>query len=86
MADFFPYLTDPSSEILMMTKRENDGLLFISAPEMTEVASVEGSSAHLPCDISPPDPGERLALVLWYRRDEGEPIYRSVSAWGTGIK
>ena len=45
---------------------------------MTEVASVEGSSAHLPCDISPPDPEERLALVLWYRRDEGEPIYRSV--------
>ena len=44
---------------------------------MTEVVSVEGSSAHLPCDVSPPNPKERLGLVLWYRRDEGEPIYRS---------
>ena len=43
---------------------------------MTSVVSVEGSSAHLPCDISPPDARERLALVLWYRRDEGEPFYR----------
>ena len=43
---------------------------------MTEVVSVEGSSAHLPCDVSPPNPKERLGLVLWYRRDEGEPIYR----------
>ena len=50
--------------------------LSLPVPEMTSVVSVEGSSAHLPCDISPPDARERLALVLWYRRDEGEPIYR----------
>jgi hypothetical protein len=38
--------------------------------------AVQGISARLPCDITPPNPGEKVYLVLWYREDEGEPIYR----------
>ena len=51
-------------------------LFDLAVPEITSVVSVEGDSAHLPCDISPPHPKERVHIVLWYRSDEGEPIYR----------
>ena len=45
--------------------------------------SVAGHRASLPCDLSPP-PGALVTtgdmytvyLVLWYREDEGEPLYR----------
>lgn len=45
--------------------------------------SVSGHRASLPCDLSPP-PGAVVTtgdmytvyLVLWYREDEGEPLYR----------
>ena len=48
--------------------------------------SVAGHRASLPCDLSPP-PGAVVTtghmsdmytvyLVLWYREDEGEPLYR----------
>ena len=44
--------------------------------------SVAGHRASLPCDLSPP-PGVvtsgdmyTVYLVLWYREDEGEPLYR----------
>ena len=47
-----------------------------AVPEMSSVVAVEGHPTELPCDISPPDPKEVLVLVLWYRQDEGEPIYR----------
>ncbi len=40
------------------------------------VEAVEGLPTELPCDITPPNPEEKLLLVLWYRQDEGEPIYR----------
>jgi hypothetical protein len=43
--------------------------------KVEDYLSVEGISARLPCDITPPNPGEKVYLVLWYREDEGEPIY-----------
>jgi hypothetical protein len=39
------------------------------------VAAVAGNSAILPCDVTPPHPGELVYLVLWYKGDEGEPLY-----------
>ena len=46
--------------------------------DTVSVWSVTGHRAFLPCDLSPPSQSEQVYLVLWYRGDEGEPIYRSV--------
>jgi hypothetical protein len=43
---------------------------------VTDIISVQGEATQLPCDISPPNLKEQVYLVLWYRKDEGEPIYR----------
>ena len=53
-------------------------LLFIFAvTEVEQLIAVEGHPTQLPCDVTPPKPGEQVALVLWYRQDDGgEPIYR----------
>jgi hypothetical protein len=48
---------------------------FISALETYHVAAVAGHSAILACDVTPPHPGELVYLVLWYKGDEGEPLY-----------
>ena len=48
----------------------------LSVPDMEVIEAVEGHSTQLPCDLSPPNPKEQVYLVLWYRQDEGEPIYR----------
>eukprot|EP00094_Tigriopus_californicus_P006982 TCALIF_06722-PB protein Name:"Similar to Nphs1 Nephrin (Rattus norvegicus)" AED:0.15 eAED:0.15 QI:0/0.73/0.56/0.93/0.46/0.5/16/48/873 len=53
-------------------------------PEIQEVLAVEGHSTQLPCDISPPNPLEQVYLVLWYRQDEGEPIYSYDARSGGG--
>ena len=45
--------------------------------EMEQLIAVEGHPTQLPCDVTPPKPGEQVYLVLWYRHDDGgEPIYR----------
>jgi hypothetical protein len=43
--------------------------------ETYHVAAVAGHSAILACDVTPPHPGELVYLVLWYKGDEGEPLY-----------
>lgn len=48
---------------------------FVSALYTEYIAGVEGYPALLPCDVTPPHPDELVALVLWYRGDEGEPLY-----------
>ena len=57
-------------------------IVICSALETSDVMSVAGHRASLPCDLSPP-PGAvtsgdmyTVYLVLWYREDEGEPLYR----------
>ena len=47
-----------------------------SVPAIDTITTVEGHPAELPCDIRPPNDREQVYLVLWYRQDEGEPIYR----------
>ena len=45
--------------------------------DVEQVLAVEGHPTQLPCDVTPPKPGEQVYLVLWYRQDDGgEPIYR----------
>ena len=43
--------------------------------DMVDTFSVSGHRAFLPCDLTPPTSMEQVYLVLWYRGDEGEPIY-----------
>ena len=51
--------------------------LFFLDTEMEQLIAVEGHPTQLPCDVTPPKPGEQVYLVLWYRHDDGgEPIYR----------
>ena len=52
--------------------------LLFSVLDTVSVWSVTGHRAFLPCDLTPPTKTELVYLVLWYRGDEGEPIYRSV--------
>ena len=37
--------------------------------------SLVGHTALLPCEIEPENPLEQLYTVLWYKDDDGEPIY-----------
>ncbi|KAL7636737.1 UNVERIFIED_CONTAM: hypothetical protein RMT77_012491 [Armadillidium vulgare] len=42
---------------------------------LTHVSAVLGSKALLPCDVTPPDPGDRPILVLFYKGLIGTPVY-----------
>lgn len=48
---------------------------FFSAPVFT-VETVQGSIAHLPCNISPPTQEDKALLVIWYKIGVISPIYR----------
>lgn len=51
--------------------------MLFAVTEVEQLIAVEGHPTQLPCDVTPPKPGEQVALVLWYRQDDGgEPIYR----------
>ena len=60
---------------------------FISALDTSYVSGVTGYRTSLPCDLTPPVSEQShdnvthvytVYLVLWYREDQGEPLYRSV--------
>ncbi|KAG7156007.1 Synaptogenesis protein syg-2-like 3 [Homarus americanus] len=42
---------------------------------LTEVSAIEGGRALLPCDVTPPTPGDFPILVLFYGGATGLPIY-----------
>ena len=46
--------------------------------------SLVGHTTSLPCEIEPEDPGEQLYTVLWYKDDDGEPIYTFDARSGSG--
>ncbi|XP_043241732.1 hemicentin-2-like isoform X2 [Amphibalanus amphitrite] len=45
------------------------------ASRLINVSAVEGQTAELPCDVTPPMAGDELRLVLWYHGTGGTPIY-----------
>lgn len=46
-----------------------------TAGEMFKVTAVEGGRVDLPCDISTSERNERVALVLWFKDGDGDPLY-----------
>ena len=48
----------------------------ILALDTIPVLAVEGHQSCFPCDLTPPNPDEAVYLVLWYKGDQGEPLYR----------
>jgi len=55
----------------------------MSALETVDQIAVSGYRAFLPCDLTPPNPSEVVYLVLWYKGEEGEPIYSYDARHGT---
>jgi hypothetical protein len=45
---------------------------------MVEVHGVLGKKKGLPCDITPKDRDDAVAMVLWFKETIGEPLYRLV--------
>ena len=44
----------------------------------SEVEGLEGSSVQLPCELFPADLQDKINLILWYRDDHKDPMYRLV--------
>lgn len=42
---------------------------------MEQVQGVVGKKKGLPCDITPKDRGDAVAMVLWFKETVGEPLY-----------
>lgn len=43
---------------------------------MEDVQGVLAKKKGLPCDITPKDKGDAVAMVLWFKESTGEPFYR----------
>ena len=52
------------------------GCLSSPAGHVTEVVGVLGRPVDLPCDTSSSDPSDQATLILWYKDDQGTPMYR----------
>lgn len=50
----------------------------IVAVPMVEVHGVLGKNKGLPCDITPKDRDDAVAMVLWFKETIAEPLYRLV--------
>ncbi|KOX78905.1 hypothetical protein WN51_08664 [Melipona quadrifasciata] len=43
---------------------------------MESIQGVAGQRATLPCNIQPREPNDAVSMVLWFKEDSGEPLYR----------
>uniref|UniRef100_A0A2S2R0Z4 Protein turtle A n=1 Tax=Sipha flava TaxID=143950 RepID=A0A2S2R0Z4_9HEMI len=50
----------------------------------TNVESVAGTVAYLPCNMTPPTPNDRVTLVIWVKQGQTTPIY-SYDARRSGV-
>ena len=55
--------------------------VIIVALNTTLVIVAEGHRSLFPCDLTLKNPDEAVYLVLWYKGDEGEPLYRYGLIW-----
>ncbi|KAI4492950.1 hypothetical protein M0802_009787 [Mischocyttarus mexicanus] len=46
----------------------------VSVP-MVSIQGVAGQRAILPCDIQPRHPGDVVTMVLWFKKDKGDPVF-----------
>lgn len=46
------------------------------AVPMESIQGVAGQRATLPCNIQPREPNDAVSMVLWFKEDSGEPLYR----------
>ena len=51
-------------------------IFLIVAVPLRLVWAAEGDDIELPCDITPPTPGDNVSMVLWFKDSDGIPLYR----------
>lgn len=49
--------------------------IIVTVP-MKDVQGVLAKKQGLPCDITPRDRDDAVAMVLWFKESIGEPLYR----------
>lgn len=53
----------------------SESLMCVSVP-MESIQGVAGQKAILPCNIQPRESNDAVSMVLWFKEDSGEPLYR----------
>lgn len=48
----------------------------VFAVPMEAIQGVAGQKAILPCNIQPRESNDAVSMVLWFKEDSGEPLYR----------
>eukprot|EP00102_Acyrthosiphon_pisum_P024101 XP_016661311.1 PREDICTED: uncharacterized protein LOC107884188 [Acyrthosiphon pisum] len=43
---------------------------------LVPVDAVEGRTVKFPCDVSSPNPADKVYMVFWFKDDSGVPLYR----------
>jgi len=49
--------------------------LTVTVP-LVPVDAVEGRTVKFPCDVSSPNPADKVYMVFWFKDDSGVPLYR----------
>nr|KAF7416967.1 hypothetical protein H0235_011498 [Vespula pensylvanica] len=52
---------------------------------MESIQGVAGQRAILPCNIQPREPNDAVTMVLWFKKDSGDPLYSSHMHFRYGV-